>query len=84
MMRTTMKKGLDTLTEMFLISNCSNHPMSLKFTLLLNKSAFLGHLCLKATPRRRGTVKETREVAMFMYGIGISFPIIGLKRLYSE
>ena len=28
--------------------------------------AFLGHLRLKATPRRRGTVKETREVAMFM------------------
>ena len=81
MMRTRKKNGRDTLK----FQKCfRNNPMSLRFTLLLKTSAFLGHLRLKATPRRRGTVKETREVAMFMYGIGISFPIIGLKRLYSE
>ena len=48
-------------------------------TFLLKTRAFFGHLRLKATPRRSGTVKETKDMAMFMYGIGMSFPIIGLS-----
>lgn len=50
----------------------------------LSFSAIFGHLYFIPTPISSGIVKDTNEMTNFRYGIGTSFPTIGLPRKYTQ